>query len=180
MRFNMSDLIAVDLNKPIGQQLWDAIDTNEDGNITVDEIKTLMSKASADYKDADLTTIMDRYDFNKDDKISKAEFMFGSGTTDVNKANKNDFIAFYGQEEGSKLFDKYDKNEDGYVTKDEIISVDNSKGLSGWAIAGIVIGCVFVVGIIIAVIVGLSSEKKDKNNEEAENNLESLHQGQEL
>ena len=160
--------------KPIGENFFNLFDKDKDGYLTKEEMESVMKEKQVE--STGIVKSFDAADINKDGKLSKTELLIS--TVDGGKASKDDFISFYGSEEGSKLFDQYDTDKDGIVITDEVKDVESDKnnGLSGWAIAGIVVAGVLVAGIVIAIIVAIVSDSKEKNNEEPESNLDSAHE----
>lgn len=147
------------------RKAFQATDTNNDNFVTEKEMAEYFKKAYCGKWSDDCCKIVAQNnikaaDIDGNKKMSLGEYALAVENTQ--QINRADFEAKYGKEEADILFNKYNKDCDvNTITQEEVKAVDKEMdkskgGLSGWAIAGIVIGSIVVVGLIIALIVALA------------------------
>ena len=126
---------------------------------------------------------------NGDDKISYGEFWRNLlADQDISKDTMKMFVS---DKMVNEFTDMYDINKDGVITQNEIVEVDNNRnqqqetkaqedtskvgetksGLNVGAIVGIVIGAIFLIGIV-AVVTALLMKKKKREHKGINNNTQ--------
>eukprot|EP00210_Caulerpa_lentillifera_P002369 g2272.t2 len=98
------------------RQLFESIDTDKSGTITVDELRAGLVKKGTRIKESELQDIMNAADVDGDGTIDYQEFL--AATMHISKVNKEEHLL--------KAFQHFDIDGSGYITRDELI-----QGLQG-------------------------------------------------
>ena len=178
------------------EQMFFQIDGNRDFNLTKDEFINhytntinVKERRSADEAIKLFEDSLKTVNLNGDDKISYGEFWRNLlADQDISKDTMKMFVS---DKMVNEFTDMYDINKDGVITQNEIVEVDNNRnqqqetkaqedtskvgetksGLNVGAIVGIVIGAIFLIGIV-AVVTALLMEKKKREHRCINNNTQ--------
>ena len=178
------------------EQMFFQIDGNRDFNLTKDEFINhytntinVKERRSADEAIKLFEDSLKTVNLNGDDKISYGEFWRNLlADQDISKDTMKMFVS---DKMVNEFTDMYDINKDGVITQNEIVEVDNNRnqqqetkaqedtskvgetksGLNVGAIVGIVIGAIFLIGIV-AVVTALLMEKKKREHRSINNNTQ--------
>ena len=103
-----------------------ALDLNGDGDISVEELETLLRslKTRLRMTDKDIKKLLNDFDQNGDGTVDLHEFM-----TMIHSGNKRDCIqkALIQRSGIRKAFEKYDRDGNGIITRDEFKKVVEDK-----------------------------------------------------
>mmetsp|Transcript_5873 Transcript_5873/g.12356 ORF Transcript_5873/g.12356 Transcript_5873/m.12356 type:complete len:613 (+) Transcript_5873:155-1993(+) len=91
--------------------MFHAVDTDQSGTISVDELRQAMKKAGSKLTDDEIAEMLDTYDVDGDGTIDYSEFV--TAMTNINKLNTVENI--------QKAFMQFDKDGDGTITVDEVM-----------------------------------------------------------
>ena len=178
------------------EQMFFQIDGNRDFNLTKDEFINhytntinVKERRSADEAIKLFEDSLKTVNLNGDDKISYGEFWRNLlADQDISKDTMKMFVS---DKMVNEFTDMYDINKDGVITQNEIVEVDNNRnqqqetkaqedtskvgetksGLNVGAIVGIVIGAIFLIGIV-AVVTALLMKKKKREHKGINNNTQ--------
>lgn len=92
------------------KEMFEAIDVDGSGTITVDELREGLRKKGAALAFAEVEKIVDSIDVNGNQKIDYEEFL--AATMHINKLNREEVMM--------DAFKYFDKDGSGFITKDEI------------------------------------------------------------
>jgi calcium-dependent protein kinase len=98
------------------RQLFESMDVDKSGTITVDELRDGLKKKGTRIKESELQDIMSAADVDGDGTIDYQEFL--GATLHLSKINKEEYLL--------KAFQHFDADGSGYITRDELI-----QGLQG-------------------------------------------------
>eukprot|EP00184_Porphyridium_aerugineum_P008633 CAMPEP_0184692570 /NCGR_PEP_ID=MMETSP0313-20130426/994_1 /TAXON_ID=2792 /ORGANISM="Porphyridium aerugineum, Strain SAG 1380-2" /LENGTH=522 /DNA_ID=CAMNT_0027150409 /DNA_START=284 /DNA_END=1852 /DNA_ORIENTATION=- len=93
------------------KKMFEAVDTDGSGNISIAELRTAMKKAGSKFTDQEVEEMLQTYDVDGDGTIDYSEFV--SAMTNINKLNTVENI--------QKAFHQFDKDGDGTITAEEVL-----------------------------------------------------------
>lgn len=101
------------------KEMFKMIDTDNSGQITLEELKTGMEKVGANLKDSELAKLMQAADIDNSGTIDYKEFV--AAMLHLNKIQKEDHLF--------AAFSYFDKDGSGYITQDELQQACEQFGL---------------------------------------------------
>ncbi|TMW83957.1 hypothetical protein EJD97_000360 [Solanum chilense] len=102
------------------KEMFKMIDTDNSGNITLEELKKGLERVGADLKDSEITSLMQAADTDNSGTIDYGEFM--AAMLHLNKIQKEDHMY--------AAFSYFDQDGSGYITKDELQQACEKFGMS--------------------------------------------------
>ncbi|XAR73072.1 Non-specific serine/threonine protein kinase [Bertholletia excelsa] len=92
------------------KEMFKAMDTDNSGSITFDELKAGLSRYGSTLKDTEIRDLMDAADVDNDGTIDYGEFI--AATIHLNKIEREEHLI--------AAFQYFDKDKSGYITVDEL------------------------------------------------------------
>lgn len=107
-------------------QRFSFIDTNKDGKISYDELKSIVAELDLDITEQEITDWMQSTDTSKDGLICYGEFLakIKSKKRNIHKLTQEEL------QEAHNRFNFFDKNKDGKISYDELKSVMAELGIN--------------------------------------------------
>ncbi|KAG5628627.1 hypothetical protein H5410_000344 [Solanum commersonii] len=102
------------------KEMFKMIDTDNSGNITLEELKNGLERVGADLKDSEITSLMQAADTDNSGTIDYGEFI--AAMLHLNKIQKEDHMY--------AAFSYFDQDGSGYITKDELQQACEKFGMS--------------------------------------------------
>ncbi|KAM7525339.1 hypothetical protein LguiA_015241 [Lonicera macranthoides] len=101
------------------KEMFKMIDTDNSGQITLEELKNGLERVGANLKDSEIKSLMQAADFDNSGTIDYSEFV--AAMMNLNKAQKEDYMF--------AAFSYFDKDGSGYITADELQQACEQFGL---------------------------------------------------
>uniref|UniRef100_A0A0D9WVR6 non-specific serine/threonine protein kinase n=1 Tax=Leersia perrieri TaxID=77586 RepID=A0A0D9WVR6_9ORYZ len=92
------------------REMFKMLDTDNSGQITLEELKTGLQRVGANLKDSEITALMEAADIDNSGSIDYKEFI--AATMHLNKVEREDNLF--------AAFSYFDKDNSGYITQDEL------------------------------------------------------------
>ncbi|RCV09554.1 hypothetical protein SETIT_2G039100v2 [Setaria italica] len=92
------------------REMFKMLDTDNSGQITLEELKSGLKRVGANLKDSEITTLMEAADIDNSGSIDYGEFL--AATLHLNKVEREDNLF--------AAFSYFDKDGSGYITYDEL------------------------------------------------------------
>ncbi|KAK3126427.1 hypothetical protein QOZ80_7AG0556450 [Eleusine coracana subsp. coracana] len=92
------------------REMFKMLDTDNSGQITLEELKSGLKRVGANLKDSEITTLMEAADIDNSGSIDYGEFL--AATLHLNKVEREDNLF--------AAFSYFDKDGSGYITQDEL------------------------------------------------------------
>ncbi|EER98014.1 calcium-dependent protein kinase 17 [Sorghum bicolor] len=92
------------------REMFKMLDTDNSGQITLEELKSGLKRIGANLKDSEITTLMEAADIDNSGSIDYGEFL--AATLHLNKVEREDNLF--------AAFSYFDKDSSGYITHDEL------------------------------------------------------------
>ncbi|KAF0907952.1 hypothetical protein E2562_022338 [Oryza meyeriana var. granulata] len=92
------------------REMFKMLDTDNSGQITLEELKTGLQRVGANLKDSEITALMEAADIDNSGSIDYGEFI--AATMHLNKVEREDNLF--------AAFSYFDKDSSGYITQDEL------------------------------------------------------------
>ncbi|OEL18780.1 Calcium-dependent protein kinase 1 [Dichanthelium oligosanthes] len=92
------------------REMFKMLDTDNSGQITLEELKSGLKRVGANLKDSEITTLMEAADIDNSGSIDYGEFL--AATLHLNKVEREDNLF--------AAFSYFDKDGSGYITHDEL------------------------------------------------------------
>ncbi|ONM27915.1 calcium-dependent protein kinase 17 isoform X1 [Zea mays] len=92
------------------KEMFKMLDTDNSGQITLEELKIGLKRVGANLKDSEITTLMEAADIDNSGSIDYGEFL--AATLHLNKVEREDNLF--------AAFSYFDKDGSGYITHDEL------------------------------------------------------------
>ncbi|CAN6203081.1 unnamed protein product [Urochloa humidicola] len=92
------------------REMFKMLDTDNSGQITLEELKNGLKRVGANLKDSEITTLMEAADIDNSGSIDYGEFL--AATLHLNKVEREDNLF--------AAFSYFDKDGSGYITHDEL------------------------------------------------------------
>ncbi|CAD6226687.1 unnamed protein product [Miscanthus lutarioriparius] len=92
------------------REMFKMLDTDNSGQITLEELKSGLKRIGANLKDSEITTLMEAADIDNSGSIDYGEFL--AATLHLNKVEREDNLL--------AAFSYFDKDGSGYITHDEL------------------------------------------------------------
>ncbi|KAH0724310.1 hypothetical protein KY284_000175 [Solanum tuberosum] len=102
------------------KEMFKMLDTDNSGNITLEELKKGLERVGADLKDSEITSLMQAADTDNSGTIDYGEFI--AAMLHLNKIQKEDHMY--------AAFSYFDQDGSGYITKDELQQACEKFGMS--------------------------------------------------
>ncbi|XP_019263189.1 PREDICTED: calcium-dependent protein kinase 20-like [Nicotiana attenuata] len=102
------------------KEMFKMIDTDNSGNITLEELKKGLERVGADVKDSEIVSLMQAADIDNSGTIDYDEFI--AAMLHLNKIQKEDHMY--------AAFSYFDEDGSGYITQDELQKACDKFGLS--------------------------------------------------
>ncbi|MCO5597052.1 hypothetical protein L7F22_051126 [Adiantum nelumboides] len=115
----MSDQIAASRVAEEIREAFRLFDINNDGFITMEELRTVMSVLGQSFTERELREILRQVDGNGNGTIELEEF---SRVIEASRAS------FLGPDDISSAFRAFDTNQDGFISSEELLHVLQSLG----------------------------------------------------
>ncbi|XP_062189353.1 calcium-dependent protein kinase 17 isoform X2 [Phragmites australis] len=92
------------------REMFKMLDTDNSGQITLEELKSGLKRVGANLKDSEIKTLMEAADIDNSGSIDYGEFL--AATLHLNKVEREDNLF--------AAFSYFDKDGSGYITQDEL------------------------------------------------------------
>ncbi|TVU41479.1 hypothetical protein EJB05_15001 [Eragrostis curvula] len=92
------------------REMFKMLDTDNSGQITLEELRSGLKRVGANLKDSEITTLMEAADIDNSGSIDYGEFL--AATLHLNKVEREDNLF--------AAFSYFDKDGSGYITQDEL------------------------------------------------------------
>lgn len=92
------------------KEMFKMLDTDNSGQITLEELKIGLRRVGANLKESEITTLMEAADIDNSGSIDYGEFL--AATLHLNKVDREDNLF--------AAFSYFDKDGSGYITQDEL------------------------------------------------------------
>ncbi|KAK3124493.1 hypothetical protein QOZ80_7BG0587370 [Eleusine coracana subsp. coracana] len=92
------------------REMFKMLDTDNSGQITLEELKSGLKRVGANLKDSEITILMEAADIDNSGSIDYGEFL--AATLHLNKVEREDNLF--------AAFSYFDKDGSGYITQDEL------------------------------------------------------------
>uniref|UniRef100_A0A1S4DR54 Calcium-dependent protein kinase 20-like n=2 Tax=Nicotiana TaxID=4085 RepID=A0A1S4DR54_TOBAC len=102
------------------KEMFKMIDTDNSGNITLEELKKGLERVGADLMDSEIVSLMQAADIDNSGTIDYGEFI--AAMLHLNKIQKEDHMY--------AAFSYFDEDGSGYITQDELQKACDKFGLS--------------------------------------------------